>query len=274
MIDLHLHTSLSDGRDAPSALVRLCAAAGLHAISVTDHDTTAAWPEAAAAAERAGIEFIPGIEITAVLEGSDVHVLGYFPVARTPMLDGFLADQRADRVRRVRRMAARLADLGAPIDVDGEIRAAERDPSRTIGRPHVADALVRAGHCADRTAAFDKYIGEGGPAFIPRQGATPEDVIELIAGSGGLASLAHPALLGRDEIIPMLVAAGLPAIEVFHSEHDEFDRQRYRRAAEKSHLLCTGGSDYHGEAAGRPATLGTVTLPEADFDRFRERLFA
>ncbi len=274
MIDLHLHTSLSDGRDAPAELVRLCAAAGLRTISVTDHDTIAAWPEAAAAAARAGIEFVPGIEITAVLDGRDVHVLGYFPVARAPLLDGFLADQRADRVRRVRYIAARLADLGMAIDIEEEIRSAERDPSRTIGRPHVADALVRAGHCADRTEAFDKFVGEGGPAFIPRRGATPEDVIELIMGSGGIASLAHPALLGRDEIIPMLIAAGLPAIEVFHSDHDEFDRQRYRRAAEKSNLLCTGGSDYHGEETGRPVTLGSVTLPTADFERFRDRLFA
>lgn len=274
MIDLHLHTSLSDGRNPPAELVRLCLAAGLRTISVTDHDTTAAWPEAAAATARAGIEFVPGIEITAVLDGNDVHVLGYFPVLRAPLLDGFLADQRADRVRRVRRMARRLTDLGLPIDMDAEIGAAERDPSRTIGRPHVADALVRAGHCVDRTEAFDKYIGEGCPAFIPRQGATPEDVIELIMGAGGLASLAHPALLGRDEIIPMLIAAGLPAIEVYHSEHDEFDRQRYRRAAEKSNLLCTGGSDYHGEESGRPVALGSVTLPAAEFERFRDRLFA
>jgi predicted metal-dependent phosphoesterase TrpH len=171
-------------------------------------------------------------------------------------------------------MADRLTELGLRVDLEGEIRAAERDTSRTIGRPHVADALVRAGYCIDRTDAFDKYIGEGGPAFIQRRGATPEDVIELIAASGGLASLAHPALLGRDEIIPMLVAAGLPAIEVFHSDHDEFDRQRYRRAAEKSNLLCTGGSDYHGEQAGRPVVLGAVTLPAGDFERFRDRLFA
>lgn len=275
MIDLHLHTNVSDGRLAPSALVEACALAGLRVISVTDHDTTAGWDEAASAATAAGIEFIPGVEITAVLDDLDVHMLGYFPRSRVPMLEQFLEEQRQDRIRRIREMVGRLATLGLPLDLESVLEDAVANARRTIGRPQVADAMIARGYVPDRNVAFERYLGRGCPAFVPREGAAPDEVVGLIAAAGGIPSLAHPGLLDRDEIIPSLILAGLPAIEVFHSEHDEETVQRYRRMAARSRLLATGGSDFHGVEGGhREPTLGRVLLPREDYEVFRERLSA
>lgn len=275
MIDLHLHTNVSDGRFEPAALVRECAAVGLRVISVTDHDTTAGWNEAAEAAEAAGLEFIPGVEITAVLDDMDVHVLGYFPSMRAPMLERFLEDQRQDRLRRVREIERRLAALRLEVDLETVLQDAATNPRRTVGRPQIADAMIARGYVADRNEAFEKYLGQGRPAFMPRQGATPEEVVGLVTAAGGLPSLAHPGLLDRDEIIPTLILAGLPAIEVFHSEHDADTVERYRRMAGRSRLIVTGGSDFHGVQGGhRQSILGRFLLPQEDYDIFRERLFA
>jgi predicted metal-dependent phosphoesterase TrpH len=275
VIDLHLHTNVSDGSLGPTALVAACRDAGLHVISVTDHDTTAGWAEAAAAAAAAGVEFVPGVEITAVLDGRDVHVLGYFPAARAPMLESFLDEQRRDRVRRVRDMIARLKGLGVTLEIESVLQDAETNPRRTIGRPQIADAMIARGYVASRNEAFERYLAQGRPAFVPRYGATPDEVVGLITAAGGVASLAHPGLLDADEIIPALILAGLPAIEVFHSEHDAETVERYRRMAARSRLIATGGSDFHGVEGGhRECMLGRVGLPADDYEAFRERLFA
>lgn len=275
MIDLHLHTNVSDGGLSPAALVRACRRAGLQVISITDHDTTAGWADAAAAASAAVIEFVPGVEITAVKDDRDVHVLGYFPTMRAPMLESFLAEQRLDRIRRIREMVARLNALGINLQVDVVLRDAETNPRRGIGRPQIADLMIARGYVADRNEAFDKYLGHGRPGFVPRRGATPEEVIGLITAAGGLPSLAHPGLLDQDQIIPALIIAGLPAIEVFHAEHDEDTVHRYRRMADRSRLIVTGGSDFHGVEGGhRESTLGRVLLPREDYEVFREHLFA
>lgn len=275
MIDLHLHTNVSDGALAPAALVAACQQAGLRVISITDHDTTAGWAEAAAAAAASGIEFIPGVEITAVLDGKDVHVLGYFPRARVPMLESFLDEQRRDRIRRAREMLARLSAMGLRLPIDGLLEEAERHTRRALGRPQIADAMIAGGFVANRNEAFETYLGQGRPAFVPRHGATPEEVVGLITAAGGLPSLAHPGLLDQDEIIPALILAGLPAIEVFHSEHDPETIERYRRMASRSRLMATGGSDFHGVDGGhRECTLGRVALPAEDYAVFRERLFS
>jgi len=275
VIDLHLHTSVSDGALAPAALVRVCREAGLQVISVTDHDTTTGWAEAAAAASSMGLEFVPGVEITAVLDDHDVHLLGYFPTMRAPMLESFLDDQRRDRIRRVREMLDRLGALGLNLPHGSVLQDAEASPRRSIGRPQIADAMIAHGYVADRNEAFDKYLGQGRPAFVPRHGASPEEVIGLITAAGGLPSLAHPGLLDRDEIIPALILAGLIAIEAFHPDHDPDTVRRYHRMAARSRLIVTGGSDFHGVAGGhRESTLGRVQLPREDYDAFRERLFS
>jgi hypothetical protein len=267
VIDLHLHTTASDGTCPAAALVQQLVRAGVRAFSVTDHDTTAGLDEARAFAARAGLEFVNGIEITAVLDGDDVHVLGYAFDPRSRELARFLEGQRADRIRRARDISRRLADLGVPIDVDSVIAAATHHGGRAVGRPLLADALVRAGHARSRREAFARYLGRDKPAFVPRHGASPEDVVAAITSARGLASLAHPGLLRDDSWIPRLVSAGLAALEAFHPDHDAARRERYSRMARRLGLAVSGGSDFHGEDAGRPRPLGCVTLPRRRYER-------
>ena len=269
MIDLHTHTTASDGTYAPSELVSKARAAGLLHFSITDHDTTAGLAEARAAARHEGLELIDGIEISAVSEGRDVHVLGYFIDPESPVLRAFLARQRDDRLRRVREMGTRLQALGAAIDVAPILADAAR--GRSVGRPQIAAALVAAGHVATRDDAFRQFLEFGGPAFIPRAGAPPEEVVGIIHAAGGLASLAHPGLARRDHLIPVLAAAGLDAIEVRHSDHDAATEARYREMARALGLLVTGGSDFHGDSGHRESRLGRVTLDAEDFAALRTR---
>ena len=271
MIDLHLHTTASDGLLTPARLVARAADAGLTVISVTDHDTVAGLPEARAAAAARAVRLIDGIEITAVEGTRDVHMLAYFFDPDAPSLVEFLAAQRVDRVRRVEEMVARLKALGAPVDCADLLDTAAREPGRSIGRPQIANALVAAGFAEDRDDAFDRLLGDDCPAYVPRRGATPGDVIDIVGGAGGLVSLAHPGLLRQDAIIPRLAAAGLAAIEVCHSDHDAADERRYRDMAASLGLAVTGGSDFHGDGAHRRAVIGGVTLPPGDLAQLEAR---
>ena len=270
MIDLHLHTTASDGRSSPDDLVREASAAGLRTIAVTDHDTTAAVSHVTAAAQRAGLVCIPGIEMTAVLDGRDVHILGYFLDPGDEELNAFLEIQREERRRRLEEIGDRLAGAGAPIDVPTLI-AASTGTGRSVGRPLAAQALVAAGYARDIADAFDRFLSEGQPGFVPRRGSPPVDVVRLIANAGGIASLAHPGKLKRDDILPDLVTHGLAAVEVFHPDHGPDDVARYAAFAEAHHLGTTGGSDYHGPGSGRSQALGRVTLPADAFAALVER---
>jgi hypothetical protein len=269
VIDLHLHTTASDGLHEPPALVDLAWRAGIRTMSVTDHDTVAAVSEVERAAAAAGIAFVPGIEITAVHAGRDVHVLGYFIDPADASLAAFLERQRADRIRRISVMADKLADMGKIIDRDTLV--ASRARGRSLGRPMVARALVKAGHVANTRQAFDQLIGEGKPAFIPRSGPAPAEAIAIITRAGGVASLAHPGLLKRDDLIPGMVDAGLTALEAFHSEHDPSTTEHYVAVADRHGILITGGSDYHGEKERRRAAFGVIGLPHDRFERLAAR---
>lgn len=267
MIDLHLHTTASDGALSPSELVLEARAAGLSIISITDHDTTAGYDAARAAARDAGVELVPGIEISAVADGRDVHVLGYFIDTASAGLVAFLDRQRHDRLRRVRLMGERLAALGVPIDIDPILADAAR--GRSVGRPQIATALAAAGHVRTRDEAFDRFLQFGGAAYIPREGTAPEQVVAIIHAAGGLASLAHPGVARCDHRIPSLASAGLDAIEVRHSDHDAATEARYRAEAHARGLLVSGGSDFHGATGHRISRLGVVTLPQEDFGLLR-----
>ena len=267
MIDLHLHTTASDGTLSPPELVLQARAAGLSIFSITDHDTTAGSEAADAAVRQAGLELIRGIEISAVADERDVHVLGYFIDPASPRLRAFLVHQRDERLRRVREIGDRLAALGVPVDV--EPIAADAARGRSVGRPQIAAALLQAGHVATRSEAFDRYLESGGPAFVPRRGARPEEVIAIIHEAGGIASLAHPGVTRRDDLLPALVAAGLDALEARHSDHDAATETRYRACARELGLAVSGGSDYHGDSGHRIGVLGKVTLAADDFDALR-----
>lgn len=270
MIDLHLHTTASDGAFTPAALVARAAAAGITTLSVTDHDTTGGLEEARHAADALGLVLVNGIEVTAVESGRDVHVLGYFFNAADDGLQAFLLRQREDRIRRVGEIAARLADLGAPIDV-ASIIAPGLDYGRSVGRPHVAAALVKAGHVRTRDEAFARFLEPGREAFVPRRGASPPDVVQVISEAGGVASLAHPGLTGVDDIIPGLADAGLHALEVRHTDHDAPAEAKYRAVATALGMAVSGGSDFHDDTGRRRCGLGTVTLSPEDFGALESR---
>lgn len=271
MIDLHLHTTASDGRLAPVELVSLAAAAGLTTISVTDHDTTAGLAEARAAAGAARIRLVNGIEITAVEAGRDVHVLGYFFEPDDERLRVFLEAQRADRLRRILEIGEKLRGLGLAVDLAPLLARAQRPPGRSAGRPLIADALVGAGHATDRRDAFDRLLGMGRPAFVPRRGPNVAAVVERITAAGGIASLAHPGLTRIDPEIPRFAASGLAAIEARHSDHDAETEARYRRMASDLGLAVSGGSDFHADPSQHIGGLGLVTLPPADFAALEAR---
>ena len=271
MIDLHTHTTASDGALAPPALVERAHRLGIRTLSVTDHDTVAGIPAAAAEAAARGMEFLPGIEITAVHERRDVHMLAYFLDPAPVGLAAFLARQRLDRSRRAREMAARLATLGAPIDMEDLIAGAEAD-GKAVARPSVARALLDAGHVTSLQQAFDRWLADGRPAYVPRTGLSPVEVVRLVKRSGGVAGLAHPGLLRRDDLIPELVEAGLGAIEVYHSDHDGGARSRYLRLAGQHGLAVSGGSDYHGDDHPRARCFGRVGLPRERFGPLFQRV--
>lgn len=266
MIDLHLHTTASDGRCTPRQLVDRAVAAGVTVMAVADHDTTAAVAEVQAYAAERHIRSIPGIEITAVEQERDIHVLGYFMDPGHPGLNEFLAAQRATRIARIERIGERLAELGMPVNLGPLLEEARRQTGRSIGRPKVAQAMIAAGYVADSREAFERWLARGLPAFIPRTGATPEDVIAIIHRAGGLVSLAHPGRTTIDGRIRELRDAGLDAIEVYHSDHDPQTIARYRVVADELGLLVTGGSDFHGDPA-HGFEPGTATLPLDDWQR-------
>jgi len=234
-------------------------------------DTVAGCAAVASACRASGIEFVPGIEITAVCDEVDVHVLGYFLDTGSPVLNAFLAEQRQKRVHRVGRMIVRLAELGMPLDADAILRAAPAQTGHSIGRPALARALVAAGYVTTISDAFDAWLARGRPGFVAREGAPPERVIAEIHAAGGIASMAHPGLLGRDHWIGGFIAARLDAIEVFHAEHDRPAVDRYRSLADRHGLAMTGGSDYHGDPSHGAPHPGSVSLPRPYFDELRKR---
>jgi predicted metal-dependent phosphoesterase TrpH len=214
---------------------------------------------------------IPGIEITSIHGGRDVHVLAYFVSEATPGLHTLLTGQRGRRLERALEIAQRLAKLGAPIDADVLVEAATAPGGKSLARPQIAQALVSAGHVASIAEAFDKYLGEDSPAYVPHRGASPAEVVDLVTRGGGIASLAHPGYRQRDEIIPGLVEAGLSAIEAFHSSHDAALEAHYLRLAREYGVGVSGGSDYHGEGARRAEFFGVVCLPQEHFEDLLER---
>jgi predicted metal-dependent phosphoesterase TrpH len=270
-----MHTTASDGRLAPAALVARAAAAGLKTISVTDHDTVAAIADVSAAAAASGMRLVSGIEITAVQDGRDVHMLGYFFDPEDADLAAFLVAQRDRRVSRVREFAGRLSAANVVIDVEPLIRAAAARPGTSVGRPQIAREMVRAGHAGSVQEAFDVWLATGRAAFVPRTGPDPAEVIGVIHDAGGVASFAHPGVTKRDDLIEPLVSRGLDAIEVYHSDHGPEDIAAYRRMAQRFGALMSGGSDFHGDD-GKPerahrAVFGVVVLPPADFARLEEK---
>jgi predicted metal-dependent phosphoesterase TrpH len=264
-IDLHMHTSASDGLLPPEELVQAVLAAELQVFSVTDHDTVDALAEVEGRTRDLRLRLVAGIELSAMWRKVEFHILGYFVDPTDATLLSFLRGRREARRIRLQAMLNRLRALGMVVEVE-EVLARARDGN--VGRPHLARVLVQHGFVASTDEAFERYLGEGKPAYVPRPDVTVGEAIRVIHEAGGLASLAHPGLHNRDEAVPDLVAAGLDAVEVYHVNHSPGLTAHYRRLAERKGLLVTGGSDFHGAMARDHAPApGTPCLPEADFHR-------
>lgn len=251
--DLHCHTTASDGLLTPWEVVKSASEYGLKAIGITDHDTTSGWEEAERAGSHYGIDVLRGIEINTELAGIEVHILGYEIDADTPILQDKLRQLRDARFNRVYTIVEKLQQLGMAIEKE-EVQNIARGES--IGRPHIAQALIQRGIVKTIREAFDRYIGQGAPAYVPRYKLSPEEGITLVRAAGGVAVLAHPGINGLATYVPQWIEFGLQGIEVAHSEHTLKIEQEYRELAEHYNLIMTGGSDYHGEARKPGIHLG------------------
>src|SRR5690606_29930489 len=214
-------------------------------VAVTDHDTVAGLGAAAEAAAGRGMAFVPGIECTAIADGRDVHILGYYIDPANADFGRFLAEQRERRRERVVEIARRLGEMGTPIDIE-PILVVPAGAGRSLGRPAVAQALMAAGHAVDIPDAFARFLQRGRPGFVPRIGPDPRTVLARLHAAGGIASIAHPGKLAMDDVVVSMLDDGLDAIEVYHSDHTIADVVRYQTMADARGVLVTGGSDYHG----------------------------
>ena len=257
--DLHAHTSASDGSQKPSEVVRTAAGLGLSAVAITDHDTVAGLEEALEQGKKDGVVVVPGVEINTEQGGHEIHVLGYHMDWHAPDLATKLQWLRGGRERRAARIVARLREIGVTISLD---RVMELAAGGAVGRPHVARALAEAGWVHSLPEAFDQFIGQGAPAYVPREWLSPTEAADVILAAGGAPVLAHPGTAGdTGELIPRLLEHGLVGIEVYYPEHGVEAERLFRRIAKNYGLIMTGGSDSHGPGFAFRSGLGQRTCP-------------
>jgi len=249
-IDLHTHSSISDGTDSPRELVIKAKQAGLDVVALTDHDTFDGLDEAVAEGQWSGVTVVRGMELSCSRHGNSVHLLAYGVDPESAALAAELERVRGGRMGRLAPVLERLAELGVPVTEQQVL--AEMGDSPSMGRPHIADAMVKAGHVRDRTEAFDRFLADGGPAHVPRYAIEIHRGIDLVHQAGGVAVIAHPWGRGREHVLPedllrqLAVDHALDGIEVDHHDHGSDTRARLRRLADDLDLLATGSSDYHG----------------------------
>jgi predicted metal-dependent phosphoesterase TrpH len=259
-IDLHSHSLASDGQYPAAEVAARARQAGLSVWGLCDHDTVAGLPAAAEAAAALGLRLVPGIELSAFLEKREIHLLGHFVDPVHPTLtafEDFLADHRRIRVRAI---VERLAALGVHVTEEAILR---HSGGKTIGRPHVARAIVEAGGAASVREAFDRWLGEGKPAYVQRYRLEAADAVKLVRGAGGTVTIAHPGVSKLEVAeVAQLAAAGVAGIEAIHPDQNPSVREKYERAAAANGLVVTAGSDFHGPDVSQDRHLGMVTMAE------------
>ena len=271
MIDLHSHTDQSDGSLSPAGLIEGARSAGVEVLGITDHDTFVGYDQAVPVAADAGVELLCGIELSTKLDGHSVHLLGYFfDTQRLSTLREWVCDMQAARRDRNVRLAERLRELGIDITVE----EAEARGRGMTGRPHFAQIMLEKGYVSNLRQAFDRYLDESAEGYVYRREPQFAEAVERIRNAAGIASLAHPVRVRADvpSVLPELCAAGLNAIEAYHSDHSPADVACYLELARKYNLLVTGGSDFHGDV--KPGVRlgvgeGNLHIPREVYDRLR-----
>jgi len=274
-VDLHLHTTVSDGALRPEELVRAASIAGIQVMAVTDHDSVDGIRDAERAASDLSIQVIPGIEVSAGLDGDDVHVLGYFLDPGDRVLREALSRLQEGRVAQARSMVERLAELGWPLDWDRVMAIAQ---GGSVGRPHIARALIERGYVGSVDEAFSRFLRRGGPGYVEGQKLLPQEAVSLIKEAGGVPSLAHPIIVGAsdyrldlDRLLPVMVEAGLEGIEAYYKGYTPEVTAFLFGLASRYRLVPTGGSDFHGGGVVADAELGAVEVPWETVERLRDR---
>jgi len=260
LIDMHVHSTASDGQFPPAEIVTKAAKLGLSGVALTDHDTIDGIAEAQAAAIQHGIKLLPGIEISTVADGKDIHVLGYFTNNEDQTWLERISKLGATREARNELLIRKLNELGISITME-DVIAVSGDKG-SIGRPHVAEVLISRGVVASKQEAFDQYLGENGKAFVQPLRIHPTEAFQWIKEAGGVCVLAHPGIYGDDELVEKLLAAGPDGVEINHSDHTPEQVQYYTQLADKYNLITTAGSDFHGyyeQGDSFHGNLGSVT---------------
>jgi predicted metal-dependent phosphoesterase TrpH len=263
-LDLHVHTTFSDGDMTPAEVVEYAKGLGLAGVAITDHDEVAGVDAALEAAGR-DFEVISGVELSTSDGKCDIHILGYLIDTRDEELLKYLEIFRDARRKRGIRMVGRLQEMGVDIGVDEVL---EKAGGGAVGRPHIAAALVENGAVDSVETAFKRYIGFNSPAYVAKYQLKPSDAFRLIRQAGGVGALAHPGTTRRDDLITDFMAEGMRAIEVYHPKHSENDIKRYLRLAEKLGLVVTGGSDSHG-TRNKKLQIGAYTVPRSVLEQLK-----
>lgn len=255
--DLHMHSTASDGTLPPAEQMAWAAEQGLAAVALTDHDTIHGWDEALAAGARLGIEIVPGCELSTEVEKSEVHILAYYFDREEPSMVELLQRMRGGRRARAAETVAKLHALGyTQVSLEAILAAG----GESVGRPHIAQALVDSGIVRSKQEAFERFLTLGKPAYVPRPKLTPLEAIQIVHGAGGVAVLAHPGLVKNDNIVREVLGAGIDGIEAYHSDHGDGQRQFYARWGHDAGLIVTGGTDSHGPNGVRTVVPGTVNV--------------
>lgn len=268
-VDLHLHTTHSDGSDSPERVVERALECQLDVIAITDHDETSAIPQAQQAASGHDLIILPGTEVSATFEGKELHILGLGIDPDSVALKEPLARMKQTRDLRAQRIVEKLQELGVPIDME-QLR--ERAGAGTIGRIHIGQEVKELGFGRTVQDVFDKYIKAGRPAYVPKENLEAKEAIEAIHGAKGLAFVAHPGLGDQHNRLETLCSLPFDGIEAYHSRHTERQTQTFLAFAESRRLLVTGGSDCHGSIKGHAPLMGKTKVPRAVYDTIREAL--